>query len=303
MKKKIKWLLFHEPAELFIRTAKHFEKELNQRTNNAFEFEILELEEYESKYCNGNQCDPLEELKAGRVQMSQIYIESLAQSKVTNFMALGLPFLFKDHAHATRVFEGEIGKELLDYVKESIGIKGLSFTYSGGYKCMAVNRPINAVSEFEGLKYKKKINAVGTDMFNALGSVPTESLDSDFRDTTLPRYHADAREDQAYAINTGHSMYLTTILANDDMFSNLSEEHKAAFVQASKIAAHAERIQSVEDAKEIATNLHLQQERGISQVIELNEVELASLREKLTPVLNKWKSYFPNSLVDRIQAA
>ena len=37
---KIKWVLFHTPEELFIRTAKHFEAEVNKLSNNK-EFFIL----------------------------------------------------------------------------------------------------------------------------------------------------------------------------------------------------------------------------------------------------------------------
>ena len=170
MKKKITWLLFHEPAELFIRTAEHFEQELNAQTNNAYEFEILELADYEAEYCDGKPCDPLEELRSGRVQMSQLYIESLAQANVTNFLALSLPYLFRDHSHATRVFEGKIGTELLAHVQDTIGIKGLSFTYSGGYKCMAVNQPVTSVEDFSRLTYKARTNSVGVDIFNALGA-------------------------------------------------------------------------------------------------------------------------------------
>ena len=40
-KQKIKWLLFHEPIELFVRTAKDFQKHLNELTNNKFELEIM----------------------------------------------------------------------------------------------------------------------------------------------------------------------------------------------------------------------------------------------------------------------
>ena len=64
-KQKIKWLLFHEPAELFIRTAEHFEKEINRLTGDRYEIEILKLEDYNTKYNNGQPCDPLAELKIG----------------------------------------------------------------------------------------------------------------------------------------------------------------------------------------------------------------------------------------------
>ena len=303
MKKKITWLLFHEPAELFIRTAEHFEQELNAQTNNAYEFEILELADYEAKYCDGKPCDPLEELRSGRVQMSQLYIESLAQANVTNFLALSLPYLFRDHSHATRVFEGKIGTELLAHVQDTIGIKGLSFTYSGGYKCMAVNQPVTSVEDFSRLTYKARTNSVGVDIFNALGATAVDGENADFRDTTLPRYGADSREDQTHAVKTEHAMYLTTILANKEMIEEMSDQHREAFRQAAKTAAHAERIKSVQDAEEIAATPALQRSLNISQLIEFDSAQHAKLREKLEPVREKWRAYFPNALVDRIQAA
>ena len=303
MKKKITWLLFHEPAELFIRTAEHFDKNWYAQTNNAYEFEILELADYEAKYCDGKPCDPLEELRSGRVQMSQLYIESLAQANVTNFLALSLPYLFRDHSHATRVFEGKIGTELLAHVQDTIGIKGLSFTYSGGYKCMAVNQPVTSVEDFSRLTYKARTNSVGVDIFNALGATAVDAENADFRDTTLPRYGADSREDQTHAVKTEHAMYLTTILANKEMIEEMSDQHREAFRQAAKTAAHAERIKSVQDAEEIATTPALQRSLNISQLIEFDSAQHAKLREKLEPVREKWRAYFPNALVDRIQAA
>ena len=42
--KTIKWLLFHQPAELFIRTAEHFAEEINKISNTGFKLEILRLE-------------------------------------------------------------------------------------------------------------------------------------------------------------------------------------------------------------------------------------------------------------------
>jgi len=302
MKKKITWLLFHEPAELFIRTAEEFASILNKLTDNSYEFEILELEEYEKRYYDGQACDPLQELRSGRVQMSQLYIETLANANVTNFNSLSLPYLFRDHDHATRVFEGEIGTELLDHVHETIGIKGLSFTYSGGYKCMAVNQPIKDIEDFSGLTFRSITNSLTVDVFRALGAKPTEDI-ADFKDTTLPRYGADCLPSQSVAVKTDHAMYLTTILANSTLIDELSDEHLAAFYQAAKQSAHAERIKSVQDAEEIAQNVSLQRSLNIQQLITLTAAQHAQLKQLLTPVLNKWKPYFPNALVERIQTA
>ena len=72
--KNIKWILYHELMEIFYRTAKHFEQEINRLSGNKFNFEILELKEYEAKYNNGQPCDLLKNFCTGRVQMSRILL-------------------------------------------------------------------------------------------------------------------------------------------------------------------------------------------------------------------------------------
>ena len=87
-KHKIKWLLFHEPAELFIRTAEDFQRHLDHLTDNKFEIEILTLADYQDKYLDGVVCDPFTELKEGRVQVSQIFSDILGDFDATDFYAL-----------------------------------------------------------------------------------------------------------------------------------------------------------------------------------------------------------------------
>lgn len=168
---------------------------------------------------------------------------------------------------------------------------------------MAVDRPVYDVDDFAQLTYQTRTSSVSADIFNALGAKPTTGDVADFRDTTLPRYGADTRAHQTHAVKTNHAMYLTTILANDEMMQAMSEDHRTAFRESAKVAAHAERIKSVQDADEISTSKTLQQSLNIEQMIELDASQHTKLREKLVPVLNKWKAYFPNGLVDRIQAA
>ena len=261
-KQTIKWLLFHEPAELFIRTAEHFEKEINRLTGDRYEIEILKLEDYNNKYNNGKPCDPLMELKENRVQMSQLYANSLAATDATDFFALALPFLFKDHDHCARVLEGEIGQELMTHLHDKLQVKGLSFTYSGGYKCMATDKPISSIDQFKNMTANAHPNPVFTEMFKALG-MSMAGDDANLTQTTLPRYHVEASKSQKHVVDTQHSMYLTTILMNDNMWNDLSVSDQINFREAAKICARAERAKSVADADEIKTDASKQADRGI----------------------------------------
>lgn len=301
-KQTIKWLLFHEPAELFIRTAEHFEKEINRLTGDRYEIEILKLEDYNNKYNNGKPCDPLMELKENRVQMSQLYANSLAATDATDFFALALPFLFKDHDHCARVLEGEIGQELMTHLHDKLQVKGLSFTYSGGYKCMAIDKPISSIDQFKNMTANAHPNPVFTEMFKALG-MSMAGDDANLTQTTLPRYHVEASKSQKHVVDTQHSMYLTTILMNDNMWNDLSVSDQINFREAAKICARAERAKSVADAEEIKTDASKQADRGIETMKDLPADESEKLRAKLIPVTDKFAKFFGNDLVDRIRKA
>ena len=304
-KQKIKWLLFHEPAELFIRTAEHFEREINRLTGDKYEIEILKLEDYNEKYNNGQPCDPIEELKSNRVQMSQLYSNSLAYVDATDFFALGLPFLFRDHEHCAKVLEGEIGEELMTHLHDKLRVKGLSFTYSGGYKCMASDRAINTIDDLQNLTAKAQPSPVFTEMWKALGAqmINEEDKESNITQTTLPRYHVEATKSQKHVTNTQHSMYLTTILMNDDVWNDLSVSGQMHFKEAAKICARAERAKSVQDAEDIKNDISKQQERGIESIRDLSLEETKLLRDKLDRVTDKFAKFFGNNLVDRIRKA
>ena len=249
-RQKIKWLLFHEPAELFIRTAEDFQKHLDTLTNNKYEIEILTLTDYQNKYLDGLICDPFEELKEGRVQCSQLFSDILGDYDATDFYALSMPYLFKDHDHASRVFEGEIGKELFEHLYQKTKVRGLSYTYSGGYRCIASDTPVRSIKDFAGKTYSRGRNPVHADMIDMVGAKKVDRLTDSKTDwekvnvtqTTYPRYHADAYKSQKYVADTKHSMYLTTILLNDDFWNSLTTEDQSHMKTAGLYASRTERI-------------------------------------------------------------
>ena len=60
-------------------------------------------------------------------------------------LALDMPFIFEDHEHATRVLEGEVGEFLLDKITEKSNVRGMAFTYSGGFRNVLSNKKVNSL--------------------------------------------------------------------------------------------------------------------------------------------------------------
>jgi len=309
-RQKIKWLLFHEPVELFIRTAKDFQIHLDKLTNNKYEIEILTLSEYQDKYLDGVICDPFTELKEGRVQVSQIYANIIGGFNASDFYALSMPFLFENHDHASRVFEGEIGKQLFDHLYDRTGVRGLAYTYSGGYRCTASTTPIREVKDFANKTFKRETNPILASMIDLANAEKVSNLPVDknaktaeILETTWPRYHADASESQKYVSDTKHSMYLTAILLNDEFMNSLSAEDKDHFYKAGFMAARTERVQSVADAEEIMSSKEKQKALGIEEVIKWSDDEIENLKKLWSPLYEKYENFFSFDILNKIKKA
>ena len=303
-KQKIKWLLFHEPVELFIRTAKDFQLHLDELTNNKYEIEILTVADYQEKHLDGMICDPFTELKEGRVQVSQIYADTFEHA--TDFYALSMPYLFESHEHAARVFEGDVGKKLFAHLYEKTGVRGLAYTYSGGYRCTASTTPIHNVEDFSGKTFLRSTNPILASMIDLLkakkvSNIISEKVQADIIQTTYPRYHADASSSQRYVADTRHSMYLTTILLNDHFMSSLSTEDKAHFYEAALRASRKERVQSVADGEKIKNSKETQNDLGIEEVIMWSDDEVAKLKTLLSPLYKKYENFFSFDILNQIK--
>jgi TRAP-type C4-dicarboxylate transport system substrate-binding protein len=262
MTKKIRWVLAHEPIELFIRAAKVFEAEVAKRSEGAFEIEVLTLSEYSDKYQAGKlvtKHDLVDLLDSGEIEMSQTYTVSLG-AICPEFRALDMPFLFKDHDHASRVFEGEVGKDLMSNLsKTGKAVKGLAFTYSGGFRIVPGQEAVRRIEDLRGMKIRTSFSPVAIDTFKAMGAdvVPMEleeltdkiaSADVTVGESTYPRVYALGQDKVSKVVNhTEHSLFLTSILIAEGFWNELSEADQKIVSDAAVVAAKYERSISIDD--------------------------------------------------------
>jgi TRAP-type C4-dicarboxylate transport system substrate-binding protein len=148
---KIRWVIAHEPLSLFERAAKDFQSFVNEaQSAEKIEVEVMTLNEYSEKYNDGvavTKHDLLDLMEQGKIEMSQMYTTWLAEDIEHDMLALEMPFIFEDHDHATRVLEGEVGEELLEKITEKSNVRGMAFTYSGGFRNIIVNKPVTGLDD------------------------------------------------------------------------------------------------------------------------------------------------------------
>lgn len=314
MKRKIRWLLYHTPVELFIRTAEAFSEKITELTNGNIEIEILDMADYNDHIPTQDEhFSPIALMQSGDIEMSQLHISRIGQWNTPDFFALELPFLFSDHDHATRVLDGEIGKTMLNRLPQTTPMQGLAFTYSGGYRVFASDKIINNVEDLAGLNVAIMPGPVIIDTIKSFGCEPVITSNKDNSEeerakrhfaslqTTLPRYQVEANaEVQKYVTNTQHSMYLTSIVVGVKFWDSLTVEEKAAMNEAAQYSAKLERAWSIADADKIATDTDEQKRLKIQNYQEFPQVEKDKLKAMSQKIYTKYTPMFSTGLVQEI---
>jgi tripartite ATP-independent transporter DctP family solute receptor len=119
----------------------------------------------------GNERQTLELLQIGSLGMTKVSA-AVMENFAPNMKVFGLPFLFRDRAHAFRVLDGEIGQELLDG-GQKYWLKGLGYYDSGSRSFYTKDRPINQPEDLAGLKIRVMESVTAMNMVNSLGGSPT----------------------------------------------------------------------------------------------------------------------------------
>jgi TRAP-type C4-dicarboxylate transport system substrate-binding protein len=311
--KHVKWVIAHEPIGLFLKVADSFAKEVNEQTGGKFNIEVLSLSDYAAKYNDGKKVtkdDLMHLVDTGAIEMSHIYTTWLADYN-KDLHALDLPFLFRDHDHADAVLEGSIGTELLAGVSKQSNIKAMSFTYSGGYRVVPANFRADTVESWQGRAVRTSRSPVAVDTFKLLGAEPKEHIALEEMNAAAKAGQIEAGEstyvrvfplqqNEAFAVvnDTAHSLFLTSIIVNQDFFKQFDQETQEIMATAAFNAARKERRESVADIPNILAECAA---KGV-EVVRMSETEQKKFKEVTSSVYEKFAEYFTKGLVQSIQA-
>lgn len=119
----------------------------------------------------GSERECLELLQIGSLDITKVSTGVL-ENFSPNMKVFGLPYLFRDRAHAFSVLDGPIGKELLDQTS-SFRIKGLAYYDAGSRSFYTKSKPINSPSDLKGLKIRVMESVTAMKMVESMGGSPT----------------------------------------------------------------------------------------------------------------------------------
>ncbi|HPG40006.1 MAG TPA: TRAP transporter substrate-binding protein [bacterium] len=190
----------------------------------------------------GNEKECIEKLQFGSLDITKVSSSAL-ESFIPELGVYALPFLFRDADHKWQVFQGPIGKKLLD-AGTFARLKGLAYYDAGARSFYTTKRPILHPDSLKGLKIRTQQSIMAMKMIAALGGSATpiswgelytalqQGVVDGAENNPPSVYTANHHEISKYYCLDEHSAVPDIIMISTLTWNKLSAEHKRILQEA-----------------------------------------------------------------------
>ena len=254
---------------------------------------------------NDNEREAIESVQIGTIECSLTSTGPVGNfvPEVRNF---DVPFLFRDTAHARGVLDGEIGQQMLARFNAR-GLVGVVWMENGFRHLTNSRREVNAPADIRGLKVRTMENQVHMRAFTQLGALPTPMAFSELV-PALQQGTVDRQENpiavilannlnqvQRYLTLTGHVYSPAILICNPGLISRMNAADRAAFNEAARAGAAANRAKNSADE---AAGVEELRRRGMTVV---TQVDSAAFQTALAPGAAQIEQQLDSALLRRIR--
>jgi tripartite ATP-independent transporter DctP family solute receptor len=247
-------------------------------------------------------------MQGGTVEMN-VMNASLLAGNVKEMAVFDYPFLFNSTKEADAVADGPVGRKLLDKLQER-GLVGLAYWDLGFRQMHTVKKPILKADDLKGMKMRVIPTAQYVDFMNAIGAVATPMPYTETY-TALEQGAIDGMtnpllnivNEKFYEVTkhltlTNHMYTPQAVIVSKKFWDKLSADEKKVLQDAANETALYQRKVAREEAAKALEDL---KRRGM-QVHELPPAEVAKLRERAKPAMDKLTAQVGEPLVKEVMA-
>nr|WP_319569744.1 TRAP transporter substrate-binding protein [uncultured Draconibacterium sp.] len=240
----------------------------------------------------GSEQQCVELLQIGSLAITKVSA-AVMESFTPKFKALGLPYVFRSKEHSFKVFDGEIGKELLQGTEE-YWIRGLCFYDAGFRSFYTIDKPINTPDDLKGLKIRVMKSQTAMEMVRALGGSPTPISWGELY-TALQSGVVDGAENNEPSLYTSHHYEVCkqysldehtcvpdVLIISTKVWNTLTDQEKKWLQEAADESVPVERKYWAESVEE---SLRIVQENGVK----INYPDKELFAEKVSGMLDKYR--------------
>jgi tripartite ATP-independent transporter DctP family solute receptor len=241
----------------------------------------------------GSETEMLEQIQVGSMQAGAIMVGSM-QTLDMRMAIEDLPYMWADIENAREAYRGEFGEELAGIMDEQ-GMTQIGYLEWGFRHITNNDRPIVEPEDLEGMNIRVAETALRVDAFEQVGALPTvmafsevygalqqgalDAQENPLANIVAPRFY----EVQDYLSLTGHFYNTVMVVAESDIWDDISEEDQQVIIEEFDEASEVVQSENDEMEEEYLAEL---EENGM----EINDnVDTEAFREAMLPVYEEWE--------------
>lgn len=280
--------------------AQRFADLMGQRTGGKIEIKVFPSSQL------GNERELEEGLQIGNVDFT-----FGGPGVLTNFdPAIGIfdmPFMFRDYAHANRVMDGAIGREVWDSLRTKAGIRVLGSGAQGFRYVLTRTKPVKSIEDLKGLKIRVPEAETFLRTFRLLGASP---VGVPWGETYLAMQNGvvDGLEGVPdvilnhkmfevgkYVAKTGHIMATLQLLVSEKIYQSLRPDVRKVIDETGLEVWRAQRAAAQADNEKAEAEL-------VKKGLAFAAVDLKPFQAAVRPFWDEWaKKTGMAGVVDAIQ--
>ncbi len=221
------------PVNIALREV--FEPLIEEKTNGKFNIEI-----YDSSQLGGEK-QLYDYTRNGIIEIAAV--GTIMWSEVPMMATPDFPFVFRDVAHARRVYQGEVGEYIAQDLESKEPLQFLAWCPNGA-RVFSSSKPLQSIEDFKGQKLRMPNNPIHIKVAEALGAnvvimdlgevfTALEQGVVDGQDNPLSTFRQEGwYEVQEYIYETNHMVASIELLGSNQFWDTLTKEEQAIFEEA-----------------------------------------------------------------------
>ena len=255
----------------------------------------------------GGDVQVLSAVQGGTIDFTSMN-SGILQTQIKEFAIFDFPFMFESGQEADAILDGAFGKKIADLLPAK-GLVNVIYWELGFRQITNSKHAINKADDINGLKIRVIQSPIYIDTFNALGA---NAVPMPFTEvyTALEQKIIDGQENPVAVIETSklnevqkfmtvsnHMYNPQSLMASKKVWDRLSQEERDLL----QSAAYEARTWQRQNARKM-NEASMENIKKTSQVSVLPPEEIAKIRTKLKPVIDKYAANVGPDLVKELQA-
>ncbi|MBM3605827.1 MAG: TRAP transporter substrate-binding protein [Alphaproteobacteria bacterium] len=219
-------------SDFSVQAVQHWKSLLEERSNGELQMTIVD------GGALGSGTEVLQQLAGNEIQVS-ISGPTLLQGMAQPYQCMEAEFVFDDADHGYRVWTGELGQELSQFMEDNFRIAITGVAHRGA-RHVTANTPIETPADLKGVKLRVT-NSLRSDVFSAFGALPGPLPYSelygalrqgvfDAQENPVSAIHAQKFYEVQKTLNlTGHVQSYYLLTTSTDFLDDLSEEQRTIY--------------------------------------------------------------------------